>query len=47
MIPVIPPSEVKMMECHSSFSFMKMMANDETPIPANSKTSMLSTAVIA
>ncbi len=35
MIPTIPPIDVKMMECHSSLSFMKKMANEDTPMPVN------------
>ena len=34
---MVPPSEVKMMECHSNRSFMKTMANEETPIPGTKK----------
>ena len=37
IIPTIPPSEVKMIECHSNLSFMKIIANEETPIPIISK----------
>ena len=37
MTPIVPPSEVKMMECHSNRSFMKTMANEETPIPGAKK----------
>jgi hypothetical protein len=33
MMPAIPPSEVKMIECHSNLSFIKMMAKEDTPIP--------------
>jgi hypothetical protein len=35
IMPAIPPREVNIIECHSSLSFMKMMANEETPIPEN------------
>ncbi len=36
-MPAIPPSEVKMIECHSNLSFIKMMAKEDTPIPLNDK----------